>query len=72
VRGSVANQWVKQTAYQRGWHIADRQGSHTKVWLQGRKRQEGYIGKLLMSLSSEQQEEIDRQLNGMRKKSNRT
>ncbi|DBA77270.1 TPA: hypothetical protein ACH3X2_008464 [Trebouxia sp. C0005] len=39
---------------------------------QGRKRQEGYIGKLLMSLSSEQQEEIDRQLNGMRKKSNRT
>ncbi|DBB06261.1 TPA: hypothetical protein ACH3X1_011839 [Trebouxia sp. C0004] len=39
---------------------------------QGRKRQEGYIGKLLMSLSSEQQEEIDRQLNGMRKKSDRT
>lgn len=39
---------------------------------QGRKRQEGYIGKLLMSLPSEQQEELDRHLNGMRKKSDRT
>ncbi|KAL3154077.1 hypothetical protein ABBQ32_013616 [Trebouxia sp. C0010 RCD-2024] len=39
---------------------------------QGRKRQEGYVGKLLTSLSIEQQEELHQQLNGMRKKSDRT
>lgn len=39
---------------------------------QGRKRQEGYVGKLLMSLSPEQQDELHHLLNGMRKKSDRT
>lgn len=38
---------------------------------QGRKRQENYIGKLLMTLSVEQQEELDASLNSMRKKPNR-
>ena len=40
--------------------------------MQGRKRQEGYVGKLLTSLSTEQQDELHQQLNGMRKKSDRT
>lgn len=45
-----------------------------KLWLmvQGRRRQVGFIGKLLASLSDEQQQDLDNQLNLMRKKADRT
>jgi len=39
---------------------------------QGRRRQVGFIGKLLASLSDEQQQDLDNQLNLMRKKADRT
>lgn len=55
-----------------GLHLHQKWFEEHLLQLQGRKRQEGYIGKLLMSLSPEQQEELDNLLNSMRRKAHKT